>query len=113
MKVEKAAQLLQIYVGSSDVWQGQPVGMAIVQRAKESGLAGASVFHGQAGYGAHSQVHTASLVDLALDLPLKIDIVDTEERIQWFLAELGDLLTEATVVVSPCHAIRYLKDPAG
>ena len=68
MKIEGPAKLVRIYIGDSDQWHGKPLYAAIVQRAHDAGLAGATVLHGLEGYGATSRIHTARLLDLAADL---------------------------------------------
>lgn len=101
---------LSIFVGSSDTWHGKPLAMAILEKARQQGLGGASVWHGQAGFGSHSRVHTASLVDLAHDLPVKVEIVDAEERIQAFLPVLDEMVAEGLVTMSECTTVRYTRD---
>jgi hypothetical protein len=100
---------MKIFVGSSDRWQGQSLWQAILSLAKKEGLAGASISQGTAGFGASARLHTASLVDLAHDLPVKIEIVDVEERIKPFLQMLDGMLEEALIVIEDCHVIRYVR----
>jgi|SRR5579884_1494215 len=113
MKIEGAAKRINIYIGHSDRWHGQPLYNAIVQRARQEGLAGASVVQGIEGFGANSRVHTASLLDLSTDLPIKIEIVDTAERIERFLPLLDEMVTEGLITIEDCEVIKYVHDPSG
>jgi len=113
MKIEGAARRINIYIGHSDRWHGQPLYNAIVLRARQEGLAGASVVQGIEGYGANSRVHTASLLDLSTDLPIKIEIVDTAERIARFLPLLDEMVTEGLITIEDCEVIKYVHDPSG
>ncbi|MDH5305582.1 MAG: DUF190 domain-containing protein [Myxococcales bacterium] len=81
----KEGHLLRIFVGESDRHEGAPLHEWIVRRAREHGLAGATVLRGLEGYGAGSRVHTARILRLASDLPIVIEIVDTREKIEAFL----------------------------
>lgn len=96
-----------IFVGENDLWRHRPLYAEIVHRAREAGLAGASVFRGIEGFGTSSLVHTSRLLSLSEDLPVAVVIVDTEERVERFLPELDDLVTEGMVVLDTCHVIRY------
>jgi len=78
MKIEGTAQLVRIFLGESDRWKGQPLYVAIVEEMRKAGLAGATVFKGVLGFGAHSVVHAARIVDLSSDLPIVIELVDSE-----------------------------------
>ena len=78
MRIEGQAKLLRIYIGETDRWHGQPLYMAILLKAREMGLAGGTVFRGIAGYGANSVIHTANILRLSEDLPVVIEIVDTD-----------------------------------
>lgn len=79
MKIEGPAKQIRIYIGESDQWHGQPLSSAIVRRAREAGLAGATVLRGEEGYGAHSRIHTERILRLSEDLPVVIDIIDRED----------------------------------
>ena len=79
----------------------------VVQRAHAAGLAGASVMRGIEGFGASSRVHTTRLLSLSEDLPVAIVIVDTEQRIEAFLPELDELITEGLVILDPVRVIKY------
>ncbi|MFQ5472568.1 MAG: DUF190 domain-containing protein, partial [Dehalococcoidia bacterium] len=85
MERETEATLLRIFVGESDKWKGKPLHTAIVQRARQEGLAGATVLRGMEGFGANSVIHTARLLELSTDLPIVVEIVDREERVAAFV----------------------------
>jgi len=113
MKIEGPAKQLRIYIGDSDRWHGQPLYTAIVHRAHKEGLAGATVLHGVEGYGATSRIHTARILRLSEDLPVIIDIVDKEERINAFLPILDEMVTEGLVILHDVEVIRYIGKPKG
>lgn len=107
MKLEGEAKLLRIFVGESDRHRGRPLYEAIVLEAKRQGLAGATVFKGFMGFGAHSRIHTAKVLQLSEDLPVMIEIVDTEERIRAFLPVLEGMVKEGLVTLEKVEVIRY------
>lgn len=111
MKIEGPGKLVRIYVGESDRWHGQALYNAIVERARREGLAGATVTRGIEGYGANSRIHTASILRLSEDLPIKIEIVDIEERIQRFLPILDEMVTEGLITVQDCEVVKYVHAP--
>jgi hypothetical protein len=108
MRLEGTAKRLTIFVGEDDQWHGKPLYTEIVHRAHAAGLAGASVLRGIEGYGASSRVHTARLLSLSADLPIAIVIVDAEEKIQAFLPQLDELVTEGLVILDAVEVIRYV-----
>ena len=75
MKIEGEAKRVRVYIGESDQWRGKPLFTAIVERCRREGLAGATVLRGIEGFGAHSRIHTARILQLSEDLPLVIEIV--------------------------------------
>jgi hypothetical protein len=102
MVIPHEAVLLRIFIGESDRWHHQPLYEAIVLKAREMHLAGATVLRGAMGFGKSSRLHTSKILRLSLDMPLIIEIVDSEEKIQAFLPILdpmmgGGLLTMETV----------------
>jgi PII-like signaling protein len=99
---------LTIFVGESDQWHHRPVYTEVVHRAHAAGLAGASVMRGIEGFGATSRVHTTRLLSLSEDLPVAIVIVDTEQRIEAFLPELDELITQGLVILDPVQVIKYV-----
>ena len=113
MKIEGEGQLLRIFIGESDRAEGQPLYKAIVSKARSMGLAGATVLRGMAGFGAHSRMHTAKILRLSEDLPIVIEIVDHEERIQEFLPELDSMVKEGLITLERIHIIAYRYDEDG
>ncbi|RTI48757.1 hypothetical protein CSW14_12190 [Thermus scotoductus] len=107
MKLEGEAKLLRIFVGESDRHGGRPLYEAIVLEAKRQGLAGATVFKGFMGFGAHSRIHTAKILQLSEDLPVMVEIVDEEERIRDFLPVLEGMMREGLVTLERVEVIRY------
>jgi PII-like signaling protein len=108
MRLHGDACRLTIYIGETDQYRHRPLYTEIVHRAHRKGLAGASVFRGIEGFGASSHIHTNRLLSLSEDLPVAIVIVDTEERITDFVAELDELVTEGLVTVEPVEVYRYV-----
>jgi PII-like signaling protein len=107
MQLPPAALLLRIFLGESDRHDGQPLYEALVLKAREHGLAGATVLRALAGYGATSRLHTAKILRLSADLPMVIEIVDAEEKIQAFLPILETLLDGGLVTLQPVSVIQY------
>ena len=92
-------QLLRIFIGESDKHEGRPLHEWLVHAAKDQGLAGATVLRGLEGYGAHSRMHSARVLGLSSELPLVVEIVDTEENIERFLPTVDKAVTEGLVTV--------------
>jgi PII-like signaling protein len=92
--LQEEGQLLRILIGENDKYEKRPLYEWIVRKARESGLAGATVLRGLEGFGAHSRVHTAKILRLSSDLPIVIEIVDTHEKIAQFLPLIDDAITE-------------------
>ncbi len=92
MMLPKDGKLLRIFIGESDKCRGLPLYEWIVRKAREQGLAGATVLRGLEGFGAHSRLHTAKILRLSTDLPIVVEIVDTEEKIQAFLPAIDDAI---------------------
>jgi len=107
MKIPREGQLLRIFVGESDRWKGRPLFDAIVQEARRQGLAGATVFRGFEGFGARSRIHTSRILRLAEDLPILIEIVDAEDKVQAFLPVLDGMVQEGLVTVEKATVIFY------
>ncbi|GGU82103.1 UPF0166 protein [Streptomyces litmocidini] len=97
-----------VFVGETDLWHHKPLYTQIVARAREAGLAGASVFRGIEGFGASSLIHTQRLLSLSEDLPVAVVIVDTEEKIRAFLPRLDDMVDEGLVILDDCEVIRHV-----
>lgn len=113
MKLSGEGLLVRIFIGESDRWEGAPLYESIVQRAREKGLAGATVLRGVEGFGAHNLIHTARIVRLAEDLPMVIEIVDQREKIEAFLPELDAMIPEGLVTLEPVQVILYRTREAG
>lgn len=107
MTLPRDGQLLRIFIGEADRWEGRPLYEAIVQEARKRGLAGATVFRGFEGFGAHSLVHTTRILRLSEDLPVVIEIVDTEEKIQGFLPRLDEMVKEGLATVEKATVLFY------
>jgi hypothetical protein len=107
VKRESTAKLVRIFLGESDRWKGQPLYVAVVEAMRAAELAGATVFKGVLGFGAHSVVHAARIVDLSSDLPIVIELVDSEEKIEAFLPTLDAMVTEGLVTIETVRVIAY------
>jgi len=107
MHLPREAVLLRIFLGESDRWHHQPLYEAIVLKARELHLAGATVLRGPMGFGKSSRLHTAKILRLSMDLPLVIEIVDTEDKIQAFLPVLDRMLGSGLVTLEKVQVIQY------
>lgn len=107
MQLPEQSELLRIFVGESDRWQGKPLYEAIVLEARAAGLAGATVTRGLMGYGAHSRIHTTKVLRLSEDLPIIIEIADRADRIESFLPKLDTMIEEGLVTVEKVRVILY------
>lgn len=107
MKLPSEGCLLRIFIGESDRWHHQPLYEAIVLKAREMGLAGATVLRGPMGFGANSRLHTAKILRLSEDLPIVIEIVDKPERIDLILPHIDEMVTEGLVTLEPVKVILY------
>ncbi|SHF16073.1 hypothetical protein SAMN02746089_01403 [Caldanaerobius fijiensis DSM 17918] len=99
MNIKGKGKLLKIFIGESDQWHGEPLYHAIVKKIKENNLAGATVIRGIEGYGANSRVHSARILRLSEDLPIVIEIVDVEDKINNILSVLDDMIKEGFMIV--------------
>jgi len=111
VKLDGEGQLLRIYIGEQDKWHHQPLYEAIVLKAREMGLAGATVLRGPMGFGAHSHLHTAKILRLSEDLPVLIEIVDKEDQINSFLPELDKMVKDGLVTLEKVRVIKYQGNP--
>ena len=107
MQLPEDAVLLRIYVGESDRWQHQPLYEAIVLKARELHLAGATVLRGPMGFGAASRIHTAKILRLSMDLPIVIEIVDTDDKVQALLPFLDEMMGGGLVTLEKVKVIHY------
>src|SRR5947207_14662308 len=108
MKIPQDGYLLRIFIGESDRWHGKPLYEAIVLKARELHMAGATVLRGPMGFGAHSRLHTAKILRLSEDLPMVIEIVDSRENIDKLLPHIDGMVTEGLVTLEKVEVIRYL-----
>src|SRR5713101_278737 len=107
MQIPKDAVLLRIFIGESDRWKHQPLYEAIVMKARERHLAGATVLRGPMGFGAASRIHTTKILRLSMDLPIVIEIVDSEEKIRAFLPILERMIGGRLVTLEKVQVIQY------
>lgn len=107
MHLPEEAVLLRIFIGESDRWQHRPLYEAIVMKAREMHLAGATVLRGPMGFGKSSHLHTAKILRLSMDLPFVIEIVDSEEKINAFLPVLDEMMGGGLVTLEKAKVIRY------
>ncbi len=113
MQLNGEAMLVRIYIGESDHWRHKPLYQELVQAARRQELAGATVLRGIEGFGASSRIHTSRLLSLSEDLPLVIEIVDTADKVEAFLAAVDELLTEGLVTMERVEVRAYRARPAG
>ena len=107
MKIPSDGCLLRVFIGEGDKWHGQPLYEAIVLKARELHLAGATVLRGPMGFGAHSRLHTAKVLRLSEDLPMVIEIVDSREKIDELLPHIDDMVKEGLVTLEKVRVIKY------
>ena len=107
MLIPRDALLLRIFIGEDDQFDGSPLHEAIVLRAREMHLAGATVLRGPMGFGASSKLHTTKILRLSEDLPLVIEIVDAEDRINSFLPILDRMMTSGLVTLEKVQVLQY------
>jgi PII-like signaling protein len=107
MQIPKQALLLRIFIGEDDKDSGRPLYEAIVLKAREMHLAGATVLRGPMGFGHSSRLHTTKILRLSADLPLIIEIVDSEEKINAFVPVLDDLMTSGLVTLEKVQVLQY------
>ena len=107
MQIPEDAVVLRIFIGESDRHQHQPLYQAIVIKAREMQLAGATVLRGPMGFGKSSHLHTAKILRLSMDLPIVIEIVDSEEKIDAFLPVLDEMMGGGLVTLEKAKVIRH------
>lgn len=110
MKIPKQAQLLRIFIGEDDKTDGRPLYEAIVLKAREMQIAGATVLRGAMGFGHSSRLHTMKILRLSEDLPLVIEIVDSEEKIGAFLPVLETIMTSGLITLEKVQVLQYGTD---
>ncbi|WP_024513209.1 DUF190 domain-containing protein [Bradyrhizobium sp. ARR65] len=107
MQIPKQAVLLRIFIGENDQFGGSPLYEAIVLKAREMHLAGATVLRGPMGFGASSRLHTTKILRLSEDLPLVIEIVDAEDKINTFLPTLDEMMSSGLVTLEKVQVLQY------
>ena len=107
MTIPSEGKLVRIFIGESDRWEGRPLYEAIVLAARRNGLAGATVLKGFMGFGAHSRIHTAKLLELSQDLPIVVEIVDAPEKIEGFLPELERMVGDGLITLERAEVLLY------
>jgi uncharacterized protein len=111
MKLSEEGQLVRVFIGESDVCEGQPLYRAIVLKARELGLAGATVLRGPMGFGANSRLHTTKLLELSTDLPVIVEIVDSPEKVQTLLPFLDEAVKEGLITIEAVRVLKYRPNP--
>lgn len=99
--------LVRVFIGESDKWHHQPLHMALLERLRRDGFAGATVTRAVAGFGAQSIIHTAQILRLSEDLPLIIEIVDSQEQIDRLKPILDEMVNGGLVTMEPVHVLQY------
>jgi PII-like signaling protein len=111
VELERDSKLLRIFIGEADKYGHKPLYEALVLEAKKQGVAGATVLRGILSYGASSRIHTAKLLDLSFDLPIVVEIVDHNDKIERFLAVVNALIEEAgcgaLITIEKAEVIHY------
>jgi uncharacterized protein len=107
MIVPENGQLLRIFIGESDKWEGVPLYEAIILKAHELNIAGATMLRGMMGYGAASRIHTAKILRLSEDLPVVVEIVDSAEKIAALLPFIDEMVEEGLVTLEDIRVIQY------
>jgi PII-like signaling protein len=107
MKIPHDGYLLRIFIGESDHWHGKPLYEAIVMKARELHLAGATVIRGPMGFGANSRLHTTKILRLSEDLPMIVEIVDAKEKIDELMPHIDQMVQEGLVTLEPVQVIQY------
>ena len=99
--------MVRIFFGESDRWRHQPLEVALIERLRREGFAGATAFRGSAGFGANSVIHTTHILDLSSDLPVVVEVVDTEEHIERLLPILDEMIDDGLVTMEKVRVLRY------
>jgi|SRR5581483_5635223 len=112
MHLPKDAMLLRIFLGENDRWGGRPLYEALVLKAREMHLGGATVLRGPMGFGHSSRLHTAKILRLSEDLPFVIEIVDTEEKIKQFVEAIDPMMGSGLITLEKVQVLRYGPPPS-
>ena len=111
MRLEGEGKLLRIFLGETDRWQHRPLYEEIIRKAREMGLAGATVIRGIEGFGANSHLHTTRILRLSEDLPLIIEVVDTAEKVDELVAAVEPMIEEGLMTVERVQVLKYRARP--
>lgn len=111
MKEQYEARMLRIHFGEDDKWHGQPLYEAIVNKCKELGVAGATVYRGIEGFGGSTTIHHSSIWSFSKDAPIMVSVIDREDAIQKLVPFLDEMVVEGLVAMSRVQVIRYSKAP--
>ncbi len=103
--------LVRVFIGESDQWHGQALYTALLERLRKEGFAGATVTRGIAGFGAHSILHTTRLLELSTDLPIILEIVESEDRLPALTAILDEMVLEGLVTLEKVRVLKYSARP--
>src|SRR3977135_1293320 len=107
MSLPTEGKLLRIFIGEADHWQAKPLYEAIVVEARKRGLAGATVIKGFMGFGAHSRIHTAKLLELSQDLPIIVEIGDAPDKIEAFMPDLALMVGDGLITLERAEVLLY------
>jgi len=107
MKLPEEGMLLRIFIGEADSYNGKALYEQIVLKARELNLAGATVVRGIMGFGANSRIHTAKILRLSEDLPVVVEIVDTEENLKKIMPFLDEVVKEGLITLEKARVVRY------
>jgi hypothetical protein len=107
MRLPSEGKLLRVFIGEADKWRGRPLHEAIVFLARKEGMAGATVLKGMMGFGCKSHMHTAKLLRLSEDLPIIVEMVDSEEKIAAFLPHLDEMVKEGLITLEKATVVMY------
>lgn len=107
MRLEGEQKLLRVFIGEQDKWEGRPLYEAIADEARALRLAGTTVIKGVLGFGLKAHMHTAKLLEMSYDMPMIVEIVDTEENIKKLLPKLDRMVQEGLVTIEKAHVIMY------
>lgn len=105
--------LMRVFIGESDRWEHRPLHAALLELFRSRGLAGATVLRGAAGFGADSVVHTANILRVSADLPLVIEVVDTQEHVDSVLSDVDRMMSGGLITLEKVRVLKYDKTPAG
>ena len=113
MKISEDGELLRIFIGESDRWHGKPLYEAIILKAREMGIAGATMMRGLMGFGAASRIHTAKILRLSEDLPIVVEIVDSADKIDALVPVIEEMVEEGLITLEKVRVIQYRHKSSG